>query len=325
MSDLGAMAGSATRRDVAAPRNDLRTSPDDHSQSWQCLSPKAQPKQPLLSDGRDECAHGEVPSKNTSQPHSSSTHPLLAEYYDPGFCRPGHAFIDMPTFAAVTYNIRTLSGMATDEKEKSRQKNIFRNIRRASHNADVIILQETKSPPAALYDEFQGEWEVFDNPTLVEGKIVHRAGTVMLVRRSFGSNFVITPEILDPGYLQVLQFEPRKYVNQGRPFFSKSFSLTNVYLHSTCHTTKLKQLQIFGDYQDPCAYSFAGGDWNTKLIESDSVSGSVDSGPIRKAFKESLARRRMLEVWHPAMTKISNHDPPPSLQTGQVVYLSHTG
>ena len=300
------MAGPATRRDVAAaPRNDLRTSLDDHSQRQQCLSSKAQSKQPLLSDDRGDRTHSDVSPRNIPHLHSSSTHPLQAEYYDPGFCRPGHAFIDMPTFAAITYNVRTLSGMATDEKEISRQKNIFRNIRRVSPNADVILLQETKSPPAALYDEFQGEWEIFDNPTLEEGKIAHRAGTVILVRRSFSFNFVITPEILVPGYLQVLQFRPRAYVNQGRPFFSKSFSLTNAYLHSTCNTTKLKQLKIFGDYRDPCDYSFAGGDWNIKLLASDSVSGLVDSGAIRKAFKESLARRRMLEVWHPAMTKIS--------------------
>ena len=108
----------------------------------------------------------------------------------------------------------------------------------------------------------------------------------------------------------MVKFQPRNYVNQGRPFFSKSFSVTNAYLHSTCNKTKLKQLQAFALYRDTCAYSFAGGDWNVKLLPSDSVSGNVSSSTICKAFKEAMSRRRLLEVWHPAMTKISNHRSP---------------
>lgn len=112
---------------------------------------------------------------NPSQSSSSSARPLQADFYDPGFCKPCHAFIDMPTLRAVSYNVRTLSGMATTNEDLERQSQIFRNIRHVSLNADIILLQETKCPPKTLYDEFRAEWEVFDNPTLENKEVVHRA------------------------------------------------------------------------------------------------------------------------------------------------------
>jgi len=150
--------------------------------------------------------------------------------------------------------------MATTREDLERQSQIFRNIRYVSLNADIVLLQETKCPPETLYDEFRAEWEVFDNPTLENKKVVHRAGTAILVRSSFAHNFSVTGDVLDPGYLQVIKFTPRTHVNQGRPFFSKTFSVTNAYIHSTCTKTKLGQLKLFSDYKDGCHHSFAGGD-----------------------------------------------------------------
>ena len=126
--------------------------------------------------------------------------------------------------------------------------------------------------------------------------VVHRAGTVILVRRSFAHNFTITDDILDPGYLQVIKFTPRTHVSQGRPFFSKTFSVTNAYIHSTCTKTKLGQLKLFGDYKDGCHHSFAGGDWNVKLLATDSANGKRSSGKVRKEFVDAFKRRRMTEV-----------------------------
>ena len=268
-----------------------------------------EPSDPLSLDNAslNPVRNSPIPSQISS---SSFARPLRADLYDPGFCKPCHAFIDMPTFRAISYNVRTLSGMATTSEDLERQSQIFRNIRHVSLNADIILLQETKCPPETLYDEFRAEWEVFDNPTLENKKVVHRAGTVILVRRSFAHNFTITDDILDPGYLQVIKFTPRTHVSQGRPFFSKTFSVTNAYIHSTCTKTKLGQLKLFGDYKDGCHHSFAGGDWNVKLLATDSANGKRSSGKVRKEFVDAFKRRRMTEVWHPAKTKISNHDPP---------------
>ena len=150
----------AAGHNAATPRNAPSRSPDINGQR----STHPSNSNPIVPDSK------------------TSTHPLLAANYDPGFCKPGHSFIDMPTLSAITYNVRTLYGMTTSGEDDAKQQRIFANIRRVSIKVDVIILQETKSPPAALYDEFEAEWLVFDNPTVIDGKVRHMAGTVVLVR-----------------------------------------------------------------------------------------------------------------------------------------------
>ena len=97
-----------------------------------------------------------------------------------------HSFIYCPTPRMTSYNIRTFSGMPTDVDTQIRQNKLFSNIRSVMRGVDVLLLQETKSPPDAVYSEFRAEWFAFKNPftELVDGVLYHRqkAGTTILVR-----------------------------------------------------------------------------------------------------------------------------------------------
>ena len=251
---------------------------------------------------------------HSANTHNPITHPLEARLYDPSYCKDYHAFVDVPTIRGVSYNIRTFSGMATCAVDVERQSRLITNILSCSRDADVLLLQETKAPPEAVYDVFRAEWMIFDNPlvTVVDGEVkaVHKAGTVILVRRSFAHNFVLSDKVVVPGYIQQVVFTPRNYVSQDRPYFSRTFSVSNVYLHSTNNTTKLNQISQFGAHPDDSEFSFAGGDWNVKFDKNDTILGKPSDPKVCKALTKALERRRLLEIWHPAMTKISNHTPP---------------
>ena len=184
--------------------------------------------------------------------------PLAAELYDPSLCKSYHAFLDLPTPRLATYNIRTFSGMPIDVAAAVRQRRILANVESVCRHSDVVLLQETKGPPAAVYERFGSEWYVFDNPC--PGGTL--AGTAILVRKSFARNFRVRCCVLVPGYIQSVWFEPQEVVHQGHPFFTNSFTITNVYLHSSDSAAKRAQLKAFGRRAVVSTYHFAGGDWN---------------------------------------------------------------
>ena len=235
-----------------------------------------------------------------------SQRPLDAELYDPGLCRNYHALLDSPTPRLATYNIRTFSGIPTSVKAEIRQQHIVANVTSVGRHGDVVFLQETKGPPVAVYARFSRDWLVFDNPA-PDGAL---AGTAILVRKTFAHNFRLVGHILVPGYIQSVNFEPLDRVNQAFPYFTKAFTTTNVYLHSTCSSTKRRQLKIFERSNVPHPCHFAGGDWNVISHPDDAASGRQSTKKSRKALDRAIQRRGLQEVWHPAKTKLSRHSPP---------------
>jgi len=232
--------------------------------------------------------------------------PLAAELYDPSLCKSYHAFLDLPTPRLATYNIRTFSGMPIDVAAAVRQRRILANVESVCRHSDVVLLQETKGPPAAVYERFGSEWYVFDNPC--PGGTL--AGTAILVRKSFARNFRVRCCVLVPGYIQSVWFEPQEVVHQGHPFFTNSFTITNVYLHSSDSAAKRAQLKAFGRRAVVSTYHFAGGDWNVISHTDDISSGRQSSKKTRKALDRAVQRQGLREVWHPAKTKLSGHTPP---------------
>ena len=235
-----------------------------------------------------------------------SQRPLDANMYDPSLCKGCHAFLDSPTPRLATYNIRTFSGLPTTVEAEIRQQHILANVASVGRHADVLFLQETKGPPVAVYERFSRDWLVFDNP-VPDGTL---AGTAILVRRTFAHNFKVVGHILVPGYVQSVNFKPLAQVNQAFPYFTKAFTTTNVYLHSSSSTTKRRQLKIFERSSVPHPYHFVGGDWNVVSHPDDASSGRQSSKKTRKALDRAIRRRGLKEVWHPAKTKLSGHSPP---------------
>ena len=235
-----------------------------------------------------------------------SQRPLDAELYDPSLCKSYHALLDSPTPRLATYNIRTFSGIPTSVEAEIRQQHIIANVTSVGRHGDVVFLQETKGPPVAVYESFSRDWLVFDNPA-PDGTL---AGTAILVRKTFAHNFRVVGHILVPGYIQSVNFEPLDKVNQAFPYFTKAFTTTNVYLHSSCSSTKRRQLRIFERSNVPRPCHFAGGDWNIISHPDDAASGRQSTKKSRKALDRAIQRRGLKEVWHPAKTKLSRHSPP---------------
>ena len=260
-------------------------------------------------------------------PVAIALRPLRATAYDSSLSRRAHSFLHIPTPRMCTYNIRTFSGLPTATDPQSRQNKILSNIRTVLKQVDILLLQETKSPPDAVYDSFLPLWEVHKNPLVevVNGSPIYRqkAGTTILVRKSFAHNFRIHHNIFIPGYFHRVSFFPLDWVNNANPFFDSSFSVDNIYMPSTCDSDKVGFLNTFGLQSSACDYSMAGGDWNVISSASDTASGSPSSRKLLGAVEKAMGKRGLTEVWHSAMTKISNHSPPQVSRLDKW-YISHS-
>ena len=260
-------------------------------------------------------------------PAAAACLPDNAADYDASLAERHHSVVHLPTPRLLTYNIRTFSGLPTDLKVLARQNRVFSNIHAVIPSADIVLLQETKSPPDAVYDSFRAEWYVFRNyctRQTVDGvHYLQKAGTATLVRKKFCHNFDLRHEILVPGYLQRVLFTPLGRIDKSRPFFDVSFSVDNVYMPSSCDRDKVRLLRTFGSSGSGCDYSFAGGDWNVVDSSADTATGHPSSAKLLAAVAKAMGKRGLEEVWHPAMTKISNHTPPQVSRLDKW-YISHT-
>ena len=250
-------------------------------------------------------------------PVAASQRPVLAANHDFSSSRtvfPCH-YINIPTPRCATYNIRTFSGMPTDRDIDTRQNKLFRNLKAVMKNVDVLLLQETKRPPDAVYADFRSEWFVFRSPyfSVIGGKVTYpkrpKAGVAVLVRKSFAHNFELKHEVIVPGHLQRVRFLPLEHVDPSKPFFKLSFSIDNVYVPATDDLEKISFLSRLAGANTNCAFSLAAGDWNVRASPNETTC-EVSTAKLIKSVDECMKKRGLHEVWHPAMTKISNHSPP---------------
>ena len=141
-------------------------------------------------------------------------------------------YVNIPTPRCATYNIRTFSGMPTDSDAKTRQSKLFSNLRVVMKNVDILLLQETKCPPDAVYATFENEWFAFRSPYVQDlgGVLTYpqRAGLAILVRKSFAHNFELKHEVVVAGHFHRICLLPLESIDPTKPYFSSTFSVDNV-------------------------------------------------------------------------------------------------
>ena len=186
-------------------------------------------------------------------------------------------YVNIPTPRCITYNIRTFSGMPTDPNLDTRQNKLFKNLKAVMKNVDVLLLQETKRPPDAVYADFRSEWFAFKSPFSLEigGNVTYpkkpKAGVAVLVRKSFAHNFELKHEVIVSGHLQRIQFIPLEHIDPSKPYFKSSFSMDNVYVPATDDSEKRSFLSLLAGARSSCAFSFAAGDWNVRASQNETT------------------------------------------------------
>ena len=150
-----------------------------------------------------------------------------------------------------------------------------------------------------------------------------RAGTDIFVRKTFAYNFNIDHVVDHAGYIHHLSFSPCASINASHPYFSKTFTVFNVYVPTDGKSAKQLAFSDLQHAKVSADYIFAGGDWNTIPDSTYTVKGTTTSSPILRSLQAALTVHNLKEVVHPAMTRISGHSPPKVAKLDRW-YVSHT-
>ena len=288
----------------------------------------------------------------------------MSDYLGPGSYRPivaaasvhrpvsrWYPYPGVPTPRLLTYNIRSYSSVPTSASARLRGKKLLTNLTTAMAHSDIVLIQETKIQNDAYYWQFRRDWYVFHNPYpagLVSDSdmdsdsdsdsddddgywpqekvtgVRAKAGTDIFVRKSFAHNFNITHVIDRAGYIHHLIFEPCTTINPEKPYFSKAFTVFNVYVPTDGAKSKIGAFQDMADAKVSTDFVFAGGDWNTIPGPAYTAGGKLTSANILIALDKALDKHGLAEVEHPVMTRISGHSPPKVSRLDRW-YVSHTG
>jgi len=237
-----------------------------------------------------------------------------------------HKYIHIPTPRITTYNANGYSSAVLSGSGLLRRRKLRANLRSLALGSDVLMTQETRTVarcpgscscshaacdseericPAVdspFYTDFLPGFLRYSNPNPDSSR---SAGTDMWIAHRFADSFQIVHSILVPGFIQSLRLVPRS----GTALFSKSFSITNVYLPSgndkDTSISRLSMLQRLTEFHYDSTVLFFGGDWNLTEAAADSAGNDhfASDTKNRSALSTFRSTLSLKEVYQPSHTR----------------------
>jgi exonuclease III len=213
--------------------------------------------------------------------------------------KDGEVAYNFPTFAACSWNVRSMHATSTTATGKTKRKKLLHNISELGKKYDAILLQETKN--ILLEDRDLGlslpNWSIFhsnhDNRKI--------GGVTTCVSPNIKARYEVkmakTKGCLK-GRVLLLRLSP-KDPESG----DKSVVLGNVYLSANSEAERRRQLDHLTK-EDAGEHNVFMGDWNT-ILKGEETSGTTVHRTVkfREAWDQFLAKFRLSEVDQPLHTR----------------------
>ena len=210
-----------------------------------------------------------------------------------------HKYKNIATPRMSTYNANGYSsrqqGVRTDQTKL--------NLECLGRISDIIITQESKTfADAPFYEGLLREFHHFPNPNPVSDA---SAGTDFFLRRETARDTTLTPKIIVPGYVQMVEVEP----TGADPVFTSSYTVLNAYIPCGTGSNEAERISVLEAIKNTpirTQYVMMGGDWNLVQRSSDCAGGNHYSSTKRvlAAFEAMLNEHKLKEVFQPLHTRV---------------------